>query len=323
LPPVIETVNLTKIFGNRLIAVNNMNLRVEEGATYGVLGPDGAGKTTLIRLLLGLIKPTAGKVMVFGREMTINSADLRQRIGYLPTNPKFPPRMTPITYLDFTGRLFGMGRDERMNRLSKLLRAVDLLPSASREIKGFSTGMVTRLGLAASLMNDPELLILDEPTSGLDPAGRKSTLDLLEEIGKTKTILISSHILGDIDRVCNHVGIVNEGKVISSGPIKEMKKLIKNNVVRLEIEGDLEPLRVRLGSVRGVSGVEKKEDFILDIALDDSVPSTRTLKEIMDLVSDSGLELISINSSTSRIEDAFLKLTKEEESTGFLRAVKS
>jgi ABC-2 type transport system ATP-binding protein len=323
LPPVIETVNLTKIFGNRLIAVNNMNLQVEEGATYGVLGPNGAGKTTLIRLLLGLIKPTAGKVRVFGKEMTINSADLRQKIGYLPTNPKFPPRMTPITYLDFIGRLFNMTKDERMNRLSKLLRAVDLLPSASREIKGFSTGMVTRLGLAASLMNDPELLILDEPTSGLDPAGRKSTLDLLEEIGKKKTILISSHILSDIDRVCNYVGIINEGKVISSGSIKDMKKLIKNNVVRLEIEGNLEPFCTKLTSIEGIASVDKKEDFIVDIALDDKVPSTQIVKEIVDLVSDSGLDLISINSSTSRIEDAFLKLTKEEESTGFLRAVNS
>ena len=323
MPPIIETVNLTKIFGNRLIAVNNMNLQVEEGATYGLLGPNGAGKTTLIRLLLGLIKPTAGEVRVFGKGMTINSADLRQRIGYLPTNPKFPPRMTPITYLDFIGRLFNMGRDERMNRLSKLLRAVDLLPSASREIKGFSTGMVTRLGLAASLMNDPDLLILDEPTSGLDPAGRKSTLDLLEEIGKKKTILISSHILSDIDRICNYVGIINEGKVISSGSIKDMKKLIKNNVVRLEIEGDLEPLCTRLRSIEGITSVDEKEDFILDIALDDKAPSTQIVREIVDLVSDSGLDLISINSSTSRIEDAFLKLTKEEESTGFLRAVKS
>ncbi len=323
MPPIIETVNLTKIFGNRLIAVNNMNLQVEEGATYGLLGPNGAGKTTLIRLLLGLIKPTAGEVRVFGKGMTINSADLRQRIGYLPTNPKFPPRMTPITYLDFIGRLFNMGRDEWMNRLSKLLRAVDLLPSASREIKGFSTGMVTRLGLAASLMNDPDLLILDEPTSGLDPAGRKSTLDLLEEIGKKKTILISSHILSDIDRICNYVGIINEGKVISSGSIKDMKKLIKNNVVRLEIEGDLEPLCTRLRSIEGITSVDEKEDFILDIALDDKAPSTQIVREIVDLVSDSGLDLISINSSTSRIEDAFLKLTKEEESTGFLRAVKS
>jgi ABC-2 type transport system ATP-binding protein len=323
MPLVIETVGLTKIFGRRLIAVNNVNLQVEQGAIYGFLGPNGAGKTTLIRLLLGLIKPTAGKVKVFGEEMTFNSARLRRKIGYLPTNPKFPPKMTPITYMDFIGRLFHLTKDERMNRLSRLLRAVDLLPSASREIKGFSTGMVTRLGLAASLMNDPELLILDEPTSGLDPAGRKSTLDLIEEFGKEKTVFVSSHILSDIDRICTHVGIINEGKVIYSSSIKDMKKFIKNNVVRLEIEGNLEPFCEKLKSIEGITSIERKGGFIVDIAFAANVSSVKAVKEIINLVSDCGLDLISINSSTSSIEDAFLKLLKEEEATGFLRAVKS
>ena len=323
MPLAIETVDLTKIFGNRLIAVNNLNLEVEEGAIYGFLGPNGAGKTTLIRLLLGLIKPTAGTVKVLGEEMTFNSASLRERIGYLPTNPKFPQKMTPITYLDFIGKLFHIPKDERMNRLSRLLRAVDLLPCASREIKGFSTGMVTRLGLAASLMNDPELLILDEPTSGLDPAGRKSTLDLLEEVGKKKTIFVSSHILSDIDRICNYVGIINDGKVIYSSTTKEMKKFIKNNVVRLELDGSIDPFIAKLKSVEGITGVDRKEDFIVDVTLDVGISSTKIVKEIVNLISDSGLDLISINSSTTGIEDAFIKLTKEEESTGFLRAIKS
>ena len=170
---VIEIENLTKIFGEKLIAVNNANFSVEERAIFGFLGPNGAGKTTTIRLLLGLIRPTAGEVRVFGEKMTPSSSNLRKKMGYLPTNPKFPPRMTPITYLDFVGKLFHLGREERMKRLSNLIRSVGLLGDSSREIAGFSTGMLTRLGLAAALMNDPQLLILDEPTSGLDPAGRK------------------------------------------------------------------------------------------------------------------------------------------------------
>ena len=153
---VIEVENLTKIFGSKLIAVNNVSLNVEKGAILGFLGQNGAGKTTTIRLLLGLTRPSAGEVKVFGEKMTSNSSGLRRRIGYLPTNPKTPPKMTPIGYLDFVGKLFSMNKEERMGRLSNLIRAVGLLPSASREIKGFSTGMVTRLGLAAALMNDPE-----------------------------------------------------------------------------------------------------------------------------------------------------------------------
>jgi ABC-2 type transport system ATP-binding protein len=319
---IIETLNLTKFFGRKLIAVNNLNLEVEKGTIYGFLGPNGAGKTTTIRLLLGLIKPTAGEVRVFGEKMTFNSSDLRRRIGYLPTNPKFSPKMTPITYLDFIGKLFRLTKDERMTRLSKLIRAVELLPSASREIKGFSTGMVTRLGLAAALMNDPDLLIFDEPTSGLDPAGRKSTLDLIEELGKEKTIFVSSHILTDIDRICTHIGIINEGKLIFSGLIKEMKKYTQSNVVRLELDGNLELFCEKLRSIGGVIDFERKGDFTVDISFDIGLPILKIVMQIISLVSTCDLELISINSSTARIEDAFLKLLEEEESHRFLRAVK-
>src|SRR5580698_7670904 len=156
--------------------------------------------------------------------------------------------MTPIRYLDFVGKLFRIEREERMNRLSALVRSVGLLNDSSREIAGFSTGIVTRLGLAAALMNDPELLILDEPTTGLDPAGRKSTLELIAELGKEKTILVSSHILSDIDRICTHVGVMSGGKCIFSGSMKEMKKSARGNVIHLEIEGDTDNLYKTLSS---------------------------------------------------------------------------
>jgi ABC-2 type transport system ATP-binding protein len=316
----IEMVNLTKIFGEKLIAVNNVNFEVEEGATFGFLGPNGAGKTTTIRLLLGLIRPTAGKVRIFGEEMTPGSSDLRRRIGYLPTNPRFPPRMTPIGYLDFVGQLFGIEREERMKRLSTLIRSVGLLGDSSREIAGFSTGMVTRLGLAAALMNDPEVLILDEPTSGLDPAGRKSTLDLIGKLGKEKTIFVSSHILSDIDRVCTDVGVIGEGKVIFSGSIKDMKKSIRSRVIRLELEGDTRKFCEALKTVGWVVGLETRGDFEVDVTFGANMPMAEVVKEITDMVSREGLDLISVSSSTSSIEDAFIQLLRDDESRGFLRA---
>ncbi len=320
-PYVIETENLTKIFGQKLIAVNNVNLKVEEGAIFGFLGPNGAGKTTVIRLLLGLIKPTAGEVRVFGEKMSFNSSNLRKRIGYLPTSPKFPPKMTPIQYLDFIGRLFCLSKDERTGRLSRLIRAVGLLPSASREIKGFSTGMVTRLGIAAALMNDPDLLILDEPTSGLDPAGRKSTLELIEELGKEKTVFVSSHVLSDIDRISSYVGVIDEGKTIFLGSIKDMKKYTQSNTVRLELDGNLDLFCENLKTTEGIIDFGRRGDFGLDVSFDVTLPMLEVIKKIVDLVSKCGLELISITSSTSSIEEAFLKILEEEESHGFLRAV--
>jgi len=317
---VIETENLTKIFGEKLIAVNNVSFSVEEGAIFGFLGPNGAGKTTTIRLLLGLIRPTAGQVRVFGEEMTPASSELRRRMGYLPTNPRFPPKMTPIKYLDFVGRLFRLRRDERMRRLSGLIRSVGLLSDASREIAGFSTGMLTRLGLAAALMNDPELLILDEPTSGLDPAGRKSTLELIAELGKKKTVFVSSHILSDIDRICTDVGVISQGKGIFTGSIKDMKKRSRRNVVRLELEGDLGRFCEALKTEGWVVGLETRGDFGVDITFASAMPMGDAIREVMKLVSGQGLELISVTSSTSSIEDAFMELLRDEESHGLLRA---
>ena len=316
----IEVKNLTKIFDGKLVAVNNLSFTVGKGAVYGFLGPNGAGKTTTIRLLLGLIRPTAGEVRIFGEKMTPSAASLRRRMGYLPTNPKFPPRMTPITYLDFVGRLFSLGTERRKNRLSDLIRAVGLLGDSSREIGSFSTGMLTRLGLAGALMNDPELLVLDEPTSGLDPSGRRSTLELIEELGKEKTIFVSSHILGDIDRVCTSVGVISEGKSIFSGTIKEIKKSIRGHSVRLEVEGDIEKLCVALRGASWVRGFERRGDFALDVDFDPGMPMAEAVKGIADLVTAQGLDLISVTSSSSSIEDAFVELLRSEESRGFLRA---
>ena len=165
---VVETTRLTKIYQNRQIAINDVSLTIEPGCVLGLLGPNGAGKTTLLRLILGLHRPTAGTVRVFGRRMTTNAAGLRCRIGYIPTNPQFPRGMTPISYLDYMARLFGLPRDVRKPRLASLIRAVDLLNASGDSIDRFSNGMTARLAVAASLINEPELLIWDEPTHGLD-----------------------------------------------------------------------------------------------------------------------------------------------------------
>jgi ABC-2 type transport system ATP-binding protein len=317
---VIEIENLTKIFSEKLIAVNNANFAVENGAIFGFLGPNGAGKTTTIRLMLGLIRPTAGEVRVFGEKMTPGSSDLRRRMGYLPTNPRFPPRMTPIRYLDFVGKLFGLGREERMRRLSNLLRSVGLLGDSSREIAGFSTGMTTRLGLAAALMNDPELLILDEPTSGLDPVGRRSTLELIAELGKEKTIFVSSHILSDIDRICTDVGVISDGKGIFSGSMKDMKKSTRSHVIHLELDGGAGRFCAALKTAKWVVGFETRGDYGVDVTFAPDMPMADAVREVTDLVSHQGLDLISVTSSTSSIEDAFMGLLRDEESRGFLRA---
>src|SRR5206468_1025077 len=213
---------LTKIYQNRQIALNDVTLRLEPGCVLGLLGPNGAGKTTLLRLILGLHRPTAGWVKVFGKTMTPNAADLRRRIGYIPTNPQFPRGMTPITYLDYIARLFGLPADVRKPRLASLIRAVDLLPVSGEKIAGFSSGMTSRLAVAASLINEPDLLIWDEPTHGLDIEARRSMLELIKRLAHEKTLIICSHNLSDVDEVCNHAAVLSQGQLIFQGSLQDL-----------------------------------------------------------------------------------------------------
>ena len=215
-----------------------------------------------------------------------------------------------------------MRSEERKPRLASLIRAVDLLPAASRPIKSFSTGMTTRLGIAASLMNDPSFLIWDEPTAGLDPAGRKYTLDLLRELGKTKTIMVSSHILSDIDRVCDHAGIIHDGKLIFCGSVRALKETIGRNSVEIELDGEetvLDAFCLRLGSVLEIVGFERKGAY-LDVRFAVSERIAAPLGRLLLLAAEMGVEILSISSTRGQTEDAFIHLLEADQAHGFSRA---
>ncbi|MBU7014018.1 MAG: ABC transporter ATP-binding protein [Theionarchaea archaeon] len=318
---VIETQSLTKIFNQKTIAVNDLYLTVPENSIYGFLGPNGAGKTTTIKLMLGLIRPSAGSVRMFGAPVRMDSSDVRRRIGYLPTQPGFPDAMTPITYLDFIGKVFGIPRQVRIPRITELIRSVDLLPLSSSEIKRFSTGEITRIAMAACLINDPELLILDEPTLGLDPIGRASTVKLITELGNRegKTVFVSSHILADIERFCTHVGIINSGKLIFNGTVTEVKKLIRTNTVELQVEGKTESFLSELEAIPHITNVQSLRHAIR-ISIDPQYHS-ETLLDIFKILIERNLELVSLNLGSETLEEAFLDLLEEEKSHGFLRAI--
>src|SRR6184192_1414034 len=249
---VVESYKLTKIYQNRQIALNDVTLRLEPGCVLGLLGSNGAGKTTLLRLIIGLHRPTAGWVKVFGKFMTPNAAGLRRRIGYIPTNPQFPRGMSPIDYLDYMARLFGLPADVRKPRLASLIRAVDLLAVSGQSIAGFSNSMTARLAVATSLINEPDLLIWDEPTHGLDPEARRSMLDLIKTLAREKTLIISSHNLSDIDEVCNHAAVLSRGQLIFCGSMQELKGRMRRNHYELDLEGDQKAVSKAFGVIKGL-----------------------------------------------------------------------
>jgi ABC-2 type transport system ATP-binding protein len=319
---VVETFKLTKIYQNRQIALNDVTMTIEPGCVLGLLGPNGAGKTTFLRLILGLHRPTAGWVKVFGKKMTPNAADLRRRIGYIPTNPEFPHGMTPITYLDYMARLFGMPADVRKPRLASLIRAVDLLGVSGEPIVGFSNGMSSRLAVAASLINEPELLIWDEPTHGLDPEARRSMLELIKSLGKEKTLIVSSHNLSDVDEVCNHAAVLSRGQLIYSGSLTDLKGRMRRNHYEIDLEGDQKSIGKATQALKAMA--EFKEVIMrqrrLELRLSDDAANAAALASVFMTLSDNKLSVVSIRSVGQQTEQAFLDLVEQEESRGFARA---
>ena len=319
---VVEAVDLTKVYNNRHIALNALDLNIEKGMVYGLVGPNGAGKSTTFRILLGLQRPSAGEVRVFGELMSPQRADLRRRIGFLPTNPSLPRDMTPITYLQFVGKLIGMGSGEVIIRLSTLLQVVDLTSVGAQRIDELSTGMVTRLGIAAALMNDPELLIFDEPTSGLDPSGRRQTIELIRELsGRDRTIIIATHILSDVERVCTDIGIIAQGRLIYDGPMAEMRRLARQRTISVEVDGDILGFEQHLleldtfGTVRVERiGTEFRVTFL------GTETSAVYVQRILDLVNRAGVELLHLDTGSHEIEEAFLRRLEEDRTNSLMRA---
>lgn len=219
---VIETHNLSKAFGD-VQALHGVDLRVPRHSIFGFLGPNGAGKTTLMKTLLGLSRPTSGSGRIFGHDIVKDSVAIRERIGYLPQQPRFIEYMTARENLLFAAKFFFNGPQAKVReRCDEMLELVGLEGKAERPIKGFSGGEKQRLGIALAQVNYPDLLILDEPASALDPLGRQAVLEVMARLRKHTTIFYSTHILDDVQRVSDTVAILNRGQVVASGPIEQI-----------------------------------------------------------------------------------------------------
>ena len=217
---VIETHELRKTYG-RIEALKGVSLKVEKGQIYGLLGQNGAGKTTLIKVLLGIVKKTAGEASLLGEQA--GTAAVRKRVGYLPEDHQFPGYHTGQSLMEFYGTLYGVPAARQREMIPKTLELVGIAGRAKSKIKTYSKGMKQRLGIAQALLHDPDLIILDEPTDGVDPLGRREIRELMGRLKEQgHTIFLNSHLLGEVELICDRVAILQQGKLVREGTIKEL-----------------------------------------------------------------------------------------------------
>ena len=308
---MIRGENLTKYYGERL-AVNDISFRVEKGEIGGFLGPNAAGKTTTMRIITGFLMPTRGDVWVAEHNMSSHSLDGRRHIGYLPEAIPLYTDMTTRAYLEFIAKLRGLDKDRIRTRIDEVVEICHLEEYIDVIIGKLSKGFRQRVGVAQAIIHEPEVLILDEPTVGIDPIQVAMTRQLIKELGKDCTILLSTHILPEVSMTCERVIIIHEGKIVAEDRIENLSSLISGSRrIRLEVEGPAEKVAERLRQIEGVFQVSNEGSHYSVECSAEQDPRGR----IMKIIVESGWTLLSMESIEMSLEDIFLKLTAEGETS--------
>lgn len=299
----IAVTALTKTFGSQH-ALDSVDLTVAEGSIFGFLGANGAGKTTMLRLLTGLAQPSGGTVTVLGRNMATDANAVRAQIGFLPDVPAFYEWMTAVQFLDFAGGLFGLDRATLRDRIELLLDLAGL-GDVTAKIGQYSRGMKQRLGVAQSLINAPRLLLLDEPTSALDPIGRKEVLDMIVSLRGRTTVFFSTHILGDVERVCDTVAILDHGRIAARGPIHELLQRHGQRKIVVQVTERADELAASIGHCDWATSVTQSSRGTIEVVVSD-VEAAR--HQIPTLVASRNIGLIRMEAGEMGLEEVFVEL---------------
>lgn len=301
---MLRVENLSKKYGS-LKVLNDISFEILEGSIYGFLGQNGAGKTTTMSIIAGLIKQDSGSIRINGKGLI--PLEIRKDIGYLPQSPSFYSYMTPLEYLSFLGQIGGLSKEEILKRTKYLLELLGLKEASRRKIKGFSGGMLQRMGIASALFNNPKLLILDEPTSALDPQGRLEVLSLIKKLNKEGiTIFFSTHLLSDVERICDYITILHKGEILLSSSLKSLTERYILPIYDVELENESENIDIILKSINGVIKVVKDTNRLTIY--------TNELKSTRDLLEPLCKLCSNVTTFTRRkntLEDIFLTLTKK------------
>ncbi len=317
--PMIETINLTKRYGE-LVALDNLNLTINEGDCFGFIGPNGAGKTTTIKILATLLKPSSGQAQIDGLTVGYQNRQIRPVIGYVPDFMGAYEDMVVIEYLQFFAAAYGIHGQKRKQVVGDVLDLTDLSYKATAEVNSLSRGMQQRLSIARVLLHDPKVLLMDEPASGLDPRARIEIRELLKELKRMgKTILISSHILHELAELCNVVGIIEKGKLLYSGTVRDiLKKARVGHVIHITVSEGAEKAAGLLEGQDGVRRVGLVDGEISSetgnplriIHIDYEEAPGRSYTDLPNVLINNGFRLEQFSEEAVNLETAFMRLTK-------------
>lgn len=297
---MLRITGLQKRFGDKAV-LNGLDLAVPEHSIFGFIGKNGAGKTTTMKTVLGLLKADAGEILVNGESVVYGASPTNRYIGYLPDVPEFYPFMTAPEYLQFCGEISGISKKENAQRCKELLELVGLSDEKHR-IKGFSRGMKQRLGIAQALLNRPKLLICDEPTSALDPVGRKEILDILLAVREQTTVLFSTHILSDVERICTDVAFLSDGVIGIQGKVADIKMQYRKDAYLLETETQA-ALQMLLQAFPSARQAGPHQLIFTE--------SDSNVYNIMRFVADRQIPLLKLERTEPTLESLFMEVTRK------------
>ena len=305
----IEVKNLLKVYGEQK-AVNNISFKVEQGEIVGFLGPNGAGKSTTMKIITGYLQQTAGEAFVAGINVADNPLEIKKKIGYLPELNALYYDMYVREYLEFTAELYKVDSSSNPGRKSKIEKVIELTGlkvESKKKIGQLSKGYKQRVGLAAALIHDPEVLILDEPTSGLDPNQIVEIREVIKQQGLKKTVLFSSHILQEIEAICDRVIIINKGEIVADNKLSNLRKASSSNIVKVNFK---EPIESQLlENLPSAMSVVKTDIHNWELATDNP---EQLRKQVFELSLQHNLNIISLHSESRSLEEVFRSLTKSE-----------
>ncbi len=311
---MIEVKNLTKKYGTNTV-VNNLSFTIETGKIYGLLGPNGAGKSTTMNMITGFLAPTEGQILIDGHDIYDDAYEAKRCIGYLPENPPVYPDMTPEEYLSFVAQAKGLKSPKLLEEVYRVMEETDILDRRDRLIKNLSKGYRQRVGIAQAMLGNPKLIILDEPTVGLDPRQISGIRELISRLGKDRTIILSSHILAEVSTVCEHVMIINQGNLVASDTLENIKRNnMPENIIEMTVKASNEQIKEIIGKIENIISLDITESS--DSGYKNITMEAEADCEIRELLyfafAEKKIPIIKLSKSEFSLEEIFFKLTDPE-----------